>query len=99
MPSPLDMPKRNPSPAALKQLRDLMGDCDSDETGVHTCVNEASSKYPEGFEETKADYKMTNLEKSPYVRKPHLTERPLKNHPGLLNLKAQLTGNEIAQEV
>lgn len=29
--------------------------------------------------------------KKPFVRKPFLTERPLKNHAGLLNLKKGLT--------
>jgi len=30
--------------------------------------------------------------KKPYVRKPYLTERPLKNHPDLLRLKKGLKG-------
>lgn len=42
------------------------------------------------FKET-VEKVMAEPVKPPFVRKPHLTDRPLKNDPALLALKAQLS--------
>lgn len=99
MPSPLDMPKRNPSPAALKQIEELLGDNLIDVASLYPSdyVHEQVHEGPPCALCPPVIPKPEPIKNS-FVRKPHLTDRPLKNHEGLMALKTNLTYNKNTQE-
>lgn len=79
VPTPNDMPKRNPSFKEKVEAPALItaGEIDLNE---HAVLCELLPG-----EETKP----VAVVKRPFIRKPHLTARPFMNHPGLLELKNQ----------